>query len=42
MLRALEAAYAAASADLDLQITVEVREMPKALYFKLPEGTFTP
>lgn len=42
MLGALEAAFRTASDDLDLQITVEVREMPKDLYFKLPEGTFTP
>lgn len=27
---------------LELQITVEIRDMPKDAYFKIPEGTLTP
>jgi 5-carboxymethyl-2-hydroxymuconate isomerase len=42
MLEALRGAYADTLADRALQITVEVRDMEKALYFKIPEGTLTP
>jgi 5-carboxymethyl-2-hydroxymuconate isomerase len=42
MLEALRGAYAGTLAELALQITVEVRDLQKALYFKIPEGTLTP
>ena len=42
MLEALRAAYARPLDELDLQITVEVRDLQKDLYFKIPEGTLTP
>jgi 5-carboxymethyl-2-hydroxymuconate isomerase len=42
MLESLREAYAGGLADLALQITVEVRDMEKDLYFKIPEGTLTP
>jgi len=42
MLDVLRATYAQPLEELDLQITVEVRDMQKELYFKIPEGTLTP
>ena len=42
MLEVLRGTYAQPLDDLDLQVTVEVRDMQKDLYFKIPEGTLTP
>ncbi len=42
LLEVLRAAYAQPLDKHDLQITVEVRDLQKDLYFKIPEGTLTP
>jgi 5-carboxymethyl-2-hydroxymuconate isomerase len=42
MLEVLRTAYARPFGELDLQITVEVRDLQQDLYFKIPEGTLTP
>ncbi len=42
MLEVLRGAYAQPLDELDLQITVEIRDMQSDLYFKIPEGTLTP
>jgi 5-carboxymethyl-2-hydroxymuconate isomerase len=42
LLDILRAAYAQPLDELNLQITVEVRDLQKDLYFKIPEGTLTP
>ena len=42
MLETLRDVYSGRLDELALQITVEVRDMDKDLYFKIPEGTLTP
>ncbi len=34
--------FAEAAAGMDLQVTVEIRDIDRELYFKHPEGTLTP
>jgi 5-carboxymethyl-2-hydroxymuconate isomerase len=38
----LQAHFAPAEAEMDLQITVEVREIQRTAYFKHPPGTLSP
>ncbi len=42
ILRILQQTFAPAMATHDLQITVEIKDIKRATYFKVPEGTFTP
>ena len=41
ILRVLQDTYAASMVEQDLQITVEVRDIQRATYFKVPEGTLS-
>jgi 5-carboxymethyl-2-hydroxymuconate isomerase len=42
ILAILSESFSSSMVKHDMQITVEVREFPRELYFKIPEGTFTP
>ena len=42
MLRVLQEFFRGDAKRFDLQLTVEIRDIQREAYFKLPEGTFTP
>ena len=42
LLRVLQECFRSDAERFDIQLTVEIGEMRREAYFKLPEGTFTP
>ncbi len=42
LLRVLQEFFRGDAERFDLQLTVEIRDIQREAYFKLPEGTFTP